>query len=108
MMNQLTGMVLGSLENIRSGLALLFRLAAQSTPLPFPGCVMELALASPRIHPSAEWAYFLPLQQLSSTLLHPCNAGKELCNQNKNRYKSIIPCKQSSPGSGSGSWSWLV
>ncbi|XP_074388823.1 receptor-type tyrosine-protein phosphatase T isoform X1 [Zonotrichia albicollis] len=30
-------------------------------------------------------------QQLSSTLLHPCNAGKELCNQNKNRYKSIIP-----------------
>ncbi|KAI1240214.1 Receptor-type tyrosine-protein phosphatase T [Lamprotornis superbus] len=31
-------------------------------------------------------------QQLSSTLLHPCNAGKELCNQNKNRYKSIIPC----------------
>ncbi|XP_050843092.1 receptor-type tyrosine-protein phosphatase kappa-like isoform X15 [Serinus canaria] len=30
-------------------------------------------------------------QKLSSTLLHPCNAGKELCNQNKNRYKSIIP-----------------
>ncbi|GAB0202949.1 receptor-type tyrosine-protein phosphatase kappa-like [Grus japonensis] len=30
-------------------------------------------------------------QQLSSTLLHPCNAGKELCNQSKNRYKSIIP-----------------
>ncbi|XP_017602064.1 PREDICTED: receptor-type tyrosine-protein phosphatase S-like [Corvus brachyrhynchos] len=30
-------------------------------------------------------------QQLSSTLLHPCNAGKELCNQYKNRYKSIIP-----------------
>ncbi|XP_066037075.1 receptor-type tyrosine-protein phosphatase kappa-like isoform X1 [Chamaea fasciata] len=30
-------------------------------------------------------------QQLSSTLLYPCNAGKELCNQNKNRYKSIIP-----------------
>ncbi|XP_053788711.1 receptor-type tyrosine-protein phosphatase kappa-like isoform X2 [Vidua chalybeata] len=30
-------------------------------------------------------------QQLSSALLHPCNAGKELCNQNKNRYKSIIP-----------------
>ncbi|XP_016160356.1 PREDICTED: receptor-type tyrosine-protein phosphatase delta-like isoform X1 [Ficedula albicollis] len=30
-------------------------------------------------------------EQLSSTLLHPCNAGKELCNQNKNRYKSIIP-----------------
>ncbi|OPJ75434.1 receptor-type tyrosine-protein phosphatase T [Patagioenas fasciata monilis] len=30
-------------------------------------------------------------QQLSSTLLHPCDAGKELCNQNKNRYKSIIP-----------------
>ncbi|XP_068032561.1 receptor-type tyrosine-protein phosphatase kappa-like [Anomalospiza imberbis] len=30
-------------------------------------------------------------QQLSSSLLHPCNAGKELCNQNKNRYKSIIP-----------------
>ncbi|KAM9250428.1 LOW QUALITY PROTEIN: receptor-type tyrosine-protein phosphatase kappa-like [Cariama cristata] len=30
-------------------------------------------------------------QQLSSALLHPCDAGKELCNQNKNRYKSIIP-----------------
>ncbi|KAM8983733.1 receptor-type tyrosine-protein phosphatase U-like isoform 5-T5 [Ara ararauna] len=30
-------------------------------------------------------------QQLSSSLLHPCNAGKELCNQSKNRYKSIIP-----------------
>ncbi|KAM9367396.1 receptor-type tyrosine-protein phosphatase alpha-like [Phaethornis superciliosus] len=30
-------------------------------------------------------------QQLSSTFLHPCNAGKELCNQSKNRYKSIIP-----------------
>ncbi|KAK2512179.1 hypothetical protein Q9233_016451 [Columba guinea] len=30
-------------------------------------------------------------QQLSSTLLHPCDAGKELCNQNKNRYNSIIP-----------------
>ncbi|XP_010568166.1 PREDICTED: receptor-type tyrosine-protein phosphatase T-like, partial [Haliaeetus leucocephalus] len=30
-------------------------------------------------------------QQLSSTLLHPCDAGKELCNQSKNRYKSIIP-----------------
>ncbi|XP_051660561.1 receptor-type tyrosine-protein phosphatase kappa-like [Manacus candei] len=30
-------------------------------------------------------------QQLSSTLLHPCNAGKEQCNQSKNRYKSIIP-----------------
>ncbi|XP_071436492.1 receptor-type tyrosine-protein phosphatase alpha-like [Pithys albifrons albifrons] len=30
-------------------------------------------------------------QQLSSTLLHPCNAGKDLCNQSKNRYKSIIP-----------------
>ncbi|XP_014807951.1 PREDICTED: receptor-type tyrosine-protein phosphatase T-like [Calidris pugnax] len=30
-------------------------------------------------------------QQLSSTLLHPCNAGKELCNQSKNRYTSIIP-----------------
>ncbi|XP_008946892.1 PREDICTED: receptor-type tyrosine-protein phosphatase mu-like, partial [Merops nubicus] len=30
-------------------------------------------------------------QQLSSTLLHPCDAGKELCNQGKNRYKSIIP-----------------
>ncbi|XP_010158110.1 PREDICTED: receptor-type tyrosine-protein phosphatase mu-like [Eurypyga helias] len=30
-------------------------------------------------------------QQLSSTLLYPCNAGKELCNQSKNRYKSIIP-----------------
>ncbi|XP_074788091.1 receptor-type tyrosine-protein phosphatase T-like [Athene noctua] len=30
-------------------------------------------------------------QQLSSTLLHPCDAGQELCNQSKNRYKSIIP-----------------
>ncbi|XP_076219016.1 receptor-type tyrosine-protein phosphatase T-like isoform X2 [Aptenodytes patagonicus] len=30
-------------------------------------------------------------EQLSSTLLHPCDAGKELCNQSKNRYKSIIP-----------------
>ncbi|XP_030368581.1 receptor-type tyrosine-protein phosphatase kappa-like isoform X3 [Strigops habroptila] len=30
-------------------------------------------------------------QQLSSSLLHPCDAGKELCNQSKNRYKSIIP-----------------
>ncbi|KAM6230498.1 receptor-type tyrosine-protein phosphatase kappa-like [Porphyrio hochstetteri] len=30
-------------------------------------------------------------QQLSSTLLHPCDAGKELCNQSKNRYKSVIP-----------------
>ncbi|XP_064294464.1 receptor-type tyrosine-protein phosphatase alpha isoform X2 [Phalacrocorax carbo] len=30
-------------------------------------------------------------QQLSSTLLYPCDAGKELCNQSKNRYKSIIP-----------------
>ncbi|XP_053858626.1 receptor-type tyrosine-protein phosphatase kappa-like [Vidua macroura] len=30
-------------------------------------------------------------QQLSSALLHPCTAGKELSNQNKNRYKSIIP-----------------
>ncbi|XP_051498701.1 uncharacterized protein LOC127395595 [Apus apus] len=46
-------------------------------------------------------------QQLSSTLLHSCNAGKELCNQSKNRYKSIIPCKQSSPGLGTGTWTWL-
>ncbi|PKU32550.1 receptor-type tyrosine-protein phosphatase mu-like [Limosa lapponica baueri] len=30
-------------------------------------------------------------EQLSSTLLHPCDAGKELCNQTKNRYTSIIP-----------------
>ncbi|XP_009955762.1 PREDICTED: receptor-type tyrosine-protein phosphatase mu-like, partial [Leptosomus discolor] len=30
-------------------------------------------------------------QQLSSALLYPCDAGKELCNQGKNRYKSIIP-----------------
>ncbi|KAM9167335.1 receptor-type tyrosine-protein phosphatase kappa-like isoform 2-T2 [Mergus octosetaceus] len=30
-------------------------------------------------------------QQLTSTLLHPCDAGKELCNQGKNRYKFIIP-----------------
>ncbi|XP_042660810.1 receptor-type tyrosine-protein phosphatase kappa [Tyto alba] len=30
-------------------------------------------------------------QQLSLALLHPCDAGKELCNQSKNRYKSIIP-----------------
>ncbi|XP_074712630.1 receptor-type tyrosine-protein phosphatase kappa-like isoform X2 [Strix uralensis] len=30
-------------------------------------------------------------QQLSSTSLHPCDAGQELCNQSKNRYKSIIP-----------------
>ncbi|XP_010220017.1 PREDICTED: receptor-type tyrosine-protein phosphatase T-like [Tinamus guttatus] len=30
-------------------------------------------------------------QKLVSTLLHPCNAGKELCNQDKNRYKNIIP-----------------
>lgn len=98
MMNQSTGVVPGPLENIRSGLALLFHLAALPTPHPFPGCVMQLALSSPRTHPNAEWACFLPLQQLSSTLLHPCNAGKEPCNQNKNRYKSIIPCKQSSPG----------
>nr|XP_047912739.1 receptor-type tyrosine-protein phosphatase mu-like [Anser cygnoides] len=30
-------------------------------------------------------------QQLTSTLLHPCDAGKEPCNQGKNRYKCIIP-----------------
>ncbi|XP_054034732.1 receptor-type tyrosine-protein phosphatase epsilon [Dryobates pubescens] len=30
-------------------------------------------------------------QQLSSTLLHPCDTGNELCNQSKNRYKSIVP-----------------
>ncbi|XP_038026420.1 receptor-type tyrosine-protein phosphatase kappa isoform X2 [Anas platyrhynchos] len=30
-------------------------------------------------------------QQLTSTLLHPCDAGKEPCNQGKNRYKFIIP-----------------
>ncbi|XP_068781728.1 receptor-type tyrosine-protein phosphatase mu isoform X3 [Struthio camelus] len=30
-------------------------------------------------------------QKLVSTLLHPCDAGKELCNEGKNRYKSIIP-----------------
>ncbi|XP_009874004.1 PREDICTED: receptor-type tyrosine-protein phosphatase mu-like, partial [Apaloderma vittatum] len=30
-------------------------------------------------------------QRLSSTLLHPCDAGKELCNQSKNRYKSVLP-----------------
>ncbi|XP_053910515.1 receptor-type tyrosine-protein phosphatase kappa isoform X2 [Cuculus canorus] len=30
-------------------------------------------------------------QELSSTLSHPCDAGKELSNQSKNRYKSIIP-----------------
>ncbi|KAM7077850.1 LOW QUALITY PROTEIN: receptor-type tyrosine-protein phosphatase T-like [Ciconia maguari] len=30
-------------------------------------------------------------QKLASILLHPCNAGKELCNQSKNCYKSIIP-----------------
>nr|XP_013808728.1 PREDICTED: receptor-type tyrosine-protein phosphatase kappa-like [Apteryx mantelli mantelli] len=30
-------------------------------------------------------------QKLVSTLLHPCDAGKELCNQGKNRYKNIVP-----------------
>ncbi|XP_069736531.1 receptor-type tyrosine-protein phosphatase mu-like isoform X2 [Phaenicophaeus curvirostris] len=30
-------------------------------------------------------------QELSSALSHPCDAGKELSNQSKNRYKSIIP-----------------
>ncbi|XP_063176978.1 receptor-type tyrosine-protein phosphatase kappa-like isoform X2 [Chroicocephalus ridibundus] len=30
-------------------------------------------------------------QQLSSALLHPCDAGRELCNQSKNRYNGIIP-----------------
>ncbi|KAM6228472.1 LOW QUALITY PROTEIN: uncharacterized protein M6G45_016670 [Spheniscus humboldti] len=30
-------------------------------------------------------------QKLASTLLHPCDARKELCNQSKNCYKSIIP-----------------
>lgn len=68
---------------------------------------MQLALASPRTHASAEWTCLLLLQQLSSTLLHPCDAGKELRNQNKNRYNSIIPCKQSSPGVGTGTWRWL-
>lgn len=66
---------------------------------------MQLALASPRTHANAEWTCLLPLQQLSSTLLHPCDAGKELCNQNKNRYKSIIPCKNS-PGVGTGTQRW--
>lgn len=68
---------------------------------------MQLALASLRTHADAEWAFLLPLQQLSSTLLHPCNAGKELCNQSKNRYKSIIPCKETSPGVGPGAWRLL-
>ncbi|XP_015132969.2 receptor-type tyrosine-protein phosphatase kappa isoform X2 [Gallus gallus] len=30
-------------------------------------------------------------QKLASSLCHSCNAGKELCNEGKNRYRSIIP-----------------
>ncbi|XP_015703929.1 receptor-type tyrosine-protein phosphatase kappa-like [Coturnix japonica] len=30
-------------------------------------------------------------QKLASSLCHSCSAGKELCNEGKNRYKSIIP-----------------
>lgn len=35
------------------------------------------------------------LQKLISGLLHACDAGKEPCNQGKNRYKNIIPCERS-------------
>lgn len=58
----------GLLREYQVCLALLFRMAALPTSYLFPGCVMQLALASSRIHPNAEWACFLPPQQLSSTL----------------------------------------
>lgn len=90
-MNQSTVMVLGVWESTRFDLVLLYHPAALSSqPSHLPWECHVLA----RTHANAERACLLPLQQLSSSLLHPCDAGKELCNQSKNRYKSIIPCKQ--------------
>lgn len=44
--------------------------------------------ASPERPPVGREAEY---QKLVSGLLHPCQAGREPCNQAKNRYKSIVP-----------------